>query len=59
MAALAALPYVTSGFFSKEAILQAAWDGNRVLFCIAAAVAFLTPFYMMRLFVVVFLGAPQ
>lgn len=54
--ALMALPYVTSGFYSKEAILQSAWDGNRALFVLAAIVALLTPFYMTRLFVVAFLG---
>ena len=55
-AALAAVPYVTSGFWSKEQILGAAYDNNRLLFFIAGLVAFLTPFYMTRLFVVTFLG---
>ncbi len=55
-AALAAVPYVTSGFWSKELILDAAYQNNSVLFIIAAIVAFLTPFYMTRLFVVTFLG---
>lgn len=54
-AALIAVPY-TSGFFSKEQILEAAHEHNSTLFWIAAMVAVLTPFYMTRLFVVVFLG---
>jgi NADH-quinone oxidoreductase subunit L len=55
-AALVAIPYVTSGFYSKEEILAAAWSGNKVLFAIAVLVAFLTAFYMTRAFVVAFLG---
>ncbi len=59
-AALAAVPYVTSGFFSKEYILDAAWSQeNRALFWIAALVAFLTPFYMTRLLLVAFFGRPR
>jgi NADH-quinone oxidoreductase subunit L len=54
-AALIAVPG-TSGFASKEAILEAAYQHNQTLFWIAAAVAFLTPFYMTRLVVVAFLG---
>ena len=46
----------TSGFFSKEQILEAAHDKNQYLFWIAAAVAVLTPFYMTRAFVITFLG---
>ena len=55
-AALAAVPYVTSGFYSKEQILAAAYEGNKTLFVIAVMVAFLTPFYMTRLCTVVFFG---
>ena len=54
-AALIAVPF-SSGFFSKEQILEAAHLNNPTLFWIAAAVAVLTPFYMTRLFVVAFLG---
>ena len=46
----------TSGFFSKELILDAAHEAGGPLFWIAALVAVLTPFYMTRLFVVAFLG---
>ncbi|HSP42418.1 MAG TPA: NADH-quinone oxidoreductase subunit L [Luteolibacter sp.] len=58
-AALIAVPYVTSGFWSKEEILAAAYDGDKFLFAIAAGVAFLTAFYMTRAFVVTFLGKPR
>jgi NADH-quinone oxidoreductase subunit L len=54
-AALIAVPF-TSGFFSKEQILEAAFEKQPILFGIAAFVAVLTPFYMTRLFVVAFLG---
>ena len=50
---------VTSGFFSKEEILEAAHEKQPILFWIAAFVAVLTPFYMTRLFVVAFLGKPR
>ncbi len=55
-AALIAVPYITSGFWSKEEILAAAYTHNKALFWIAVGVAFLTTFYMTRLFVVAFLG---
>ncbi|MEY4568621.1 MAG: NADH-quinone oxidoreductase subunit [Verrucomicrobiota bacterium] len=54
-AALIAVPF-TSGFFSKEQILEAAHQKEPILFWIAVAVAVLTPFYMTRLYVVAFLG---
>ena len=54
-AALMAVP-LTSGFFSKEQILEAAHEKNIWLFIIAAGVAVLTPFYMTRAFVITFLG---
>ncbi len=54
-AALIAVPG-TSGFFSKELILEAAHARTPILFWIAAFVAVLTPFYMTRLFIVAFLG---
>ncbi|BCU79811.1 NADH-quinone oxidoreductase subunit L [Luteolibacter sp. LG18] len=55
-AALIAVPFVTSGFYSKEEILAAAYGNNKALFGIAVFVAFLTTFYMTRAFVVAFLG---
>jgi len=45
-----------SGFFSKDAILAAAWKSSPTLFAVGIGVAFLTTFYMFRLFFVVFLG---
>jgi NADH-quinone oxidoreductase subunit L len=45
-----------SGFFSKDSILAIAFTHNKALFAIAVFVAFLTTFYMFRLFFVVFLG---
>ncbi len=58
-AALIAVPFVTSGFYSKEEILAAAYQNNKILFGIAVFVAFLTTFYMTRAFVVAFLGKPR
>ncbi|MCB1092814.1 MAG: NADH-quinone oxidoreductase subunit L, partial [Verrucomicrobiae bacterium] len=57
-AALIAVPG-TSGFWSKEAILEAAHEHNKLVWTLGIAVAFLTPFYMTRLFVVAFLGKPR
>ncbi len=46
-----------SGFFSKDEILVAAWEGGHpVLFLLALIAAFMTAFYMFRLFFMVFTG---
>jgi NADH-quinone oxidoreductase subunit L len=45
-----------AGFFSKDLILAAAFQKNIGIFLLAVFTAFLTAFYMTRLFVVVFLG---
>ena len=45
-----------SGFFSKDAILELAWDNNLPLFILTTGVAVLTAFYMTRLIYVAFLG---
>lgn len=61
-AALAALPLVTAGFFSKDPILWYAWsaaNGNAFLWVLALAGAFITAFYSTRLVIVVFGGAPK
>lgn len=58
-AALIAVPVVTSGWYSKEAILYAAHDHHGALFVIGSLTAFLTAFYMTRLCVVAFLGSPR
>ncbi|CAH0118064.1 NADH-quinone oxidoreductase subunit L [Paenibacillus sp. CECT 9249] len=45
-----------SGFWSKDAILTAAWDSNKGLFIVGIVAAFFTAFYMARLFFLVFAG---
>ena len=57
--ALAGLPYVTSGFFSKDAILYAAAGKSIPIFVLGLVTAFLTAFYMTRLFLAVFFGKPR
>ncbi len=56
--ALIGFPFL-SGFFSKDAILLAAYQHNIPIFLLALFTAFLTAFYMTRLFVVTFLGKPR
>ena len=58
-AALCAFPLITSGFWSKETVLMAAWDYNIFIFWIVAIVAALTTFYMTRLVIVTFFGKPR
>ena len=58
-AALAALPLVTSGFYSKDLILWEAWrsePGGKILWAAGFAGAVLTAFYIFRAFFVVFHG---
>jgi NADH-quinone oxidoreductase subunit L len=58
-ASLAALPFVTSGFFSKDQILWYAWtaeNGNGFLWLAALAGALITAFYTARLMLIVFWG---
>jgi NADH-quinone oxidoreductase subunit L len=43
-----------SGFFSKEEILLAAWNQNKIIYSIALITSGLTAFYMFRLYFVVF-----
>ena len=56
--AIAGLPFF-SGFYSKDAILAGAYHRFPILFWIGLAAAVLTAFYMMRLFVMTFLGKPR
>jgi len=61
-ASLASLPLVTAGFFSKEAILQAAWEhgpGGQVLWYAGVAGALLTALYTFRMVFLVFHGKPH
>ena len=58
-AALAALPLVDAGFFSKDQVLWYAWsagNGNALLWALALAGAFITAYYSTRLMLVVFWG---
>src|SRR2546429_6414855 len=48
-----------SGFFSKDAILALAYERNTPIFAIALFTAFLTAFYVIRMLVIVFFGAPR
>jgi NADH-quinone oxidoreductase subunit L len=58
-AALMGVPFL-SGFWSKEAVLGAAYDsGCKVMFLAGAATAALTAFYMTRLLIVAFFGKPR
>ena len=45
-----------SGFFSKDAILLAAFEHNKILYGVALFGAALTAYYMFRLFVITFTG---
>jgi NADH-quinone oxidoreductase subunit L len=58
-ASLMGVPFITSGFWSKEAILGLGFEYNRPLFWIGVATAMLTAFYMTRMFVVAFFGKPR
>ena len=56
--ALVALPFITSGFFSKDAILLTAWDHDTGRWFWAGGVlaAFMTALYTTRMMVVAFFG---
>jgi len=55
---LAGIPFF-AGFFSKEEILGAVWEGRlTVPFAMLVTAAFLTAFYMFRVVFIAFLGAP-
>ncbi|MCE2425242.1 MAG: NADH-quinone oxidoreductase subunit L [Pseudomonadales bacterium] len=56
--ALVALPFITAGFFSKDAILLTAWDHDTGRWFWAGGVlaAFMTAFYTTRMMVVAFFG---
>lgn len=48
-----------AGFWSKDAILAEAYHHQPVLFWIGLIAAFMTAFYMARLYFLVFIGAPR
>ena len=54
--AIAGFPFL-AGFFSKDAILAAAFEANKWLWGIGLATAGLTAFYMFRLFFMTFYGS--
>jgi NADH-quinone oxidoreductase subunit L len=56
--ALCGVPFF-SGSLSKDQILMLAFQQNKVLFGIGIFTAFLTAFYMGRLFLIVFFGLPR
>ena len=56
--ALTGCPFL-AGFFSKDAILLAAYQKSGPIFAFALLTALLTAFYMTRLVVVAFLGKPR
>ena len=61
-ASLAALPLITAGFYSKDAILSAAWaqgGGARLLWLGGIVTAFLTALYSFRAVFIVFFGTAK
>jgi NADH-quinone oxidoreductase subunit L len=48
-----------AGFFSKDAILYLAYTNNQAVFAVLAFAAILTAFYMVRMWKIVFFGAPR
>jgi NADH-quinone oxidoreductase subunit L len=61
MMALAGVPFVFSGFYSKEGILHAAhhWHVSHIPLCVGLVAVVLTAFYMTRLMGNVFFGKPR
>jgi NADH-quinone oxidoreductase subunit L len=58
VAAIAGFPFL-SGFYSKDAILHLAQEKNTAVFVVLVVTAVLTSFYMVRMWKLVFLGAPR
>jgi NADH-quinone oxidoreductase subunit L len=57
---LAGFPFITSGFWSKDEILVAAYDhGYYLVFVVGLITAFLTAFYMFRAWFLAFWGEPR
>jgi NADH-quinone oxidoreductase subunit L len=58
VAAIVGFPFL-AGFYSKDAILLLAYQHSPAVFAVLAFTAILTSFYMLRLWKIVFLGAPR
>jgi NADH-quinone oxidoreductase subunit L len=57
--AIAGIPFIAAGFFSKDAILYVAKSVNTPAFYLLTGTALLTALYMGRLFFIAFLGKPN
>jgi len=57
--ACSGLPFITAGFWSKEAILSLAWVSSRPAFWILAAAAGITAFGAVRQLWLIFFGSPR
>jgi NADH-quinone oxidoreductase subunit L len=56
--AIIGMPFL-AGFFSKDAILHLAMEKNHAVFGVLGFTVILTAFYMVRLWILVFLGTPR
>jgi NADH-quinone oxidoreductase subunit L len=56
--AIIGMPFL-AGFFSKDSILYLAMENNRAVFAVLGFTVILTAFYMVRLWILVFLGRPR
>ena len=56
--AIAGMPPL-SGFFSKEEILLAAWNGNKAIYFVGLITSGITAFYMFRLYYRIFWSEPN
>ncbi len=57
--ALMGFPYITSGYFSKDLIIEYAYQAGGAWFWLAAGGVFITALYTTRLLWVVFMGSPR
>ena len=57
--AIAGVPFIAAGFFSKDAILYVAKSTSSPAFYLLTGTAFLTALYMGRLFWIAFMGKPK
>lgn len=57
--AIAGVPFIAAGFFSKDAILYVAMKTSNPAFILLTGTALLTALYMGRLFFIAFLGKPN